>query len=457
MENNLDFKTSLPLFPYQLKGAEFLHRIGSGLLGDEMGLGKSVQALAVCERADAKKVLIFCPSSIKWQWKEEIEKFMPGSSVAVIKGVPKERLTLWQGDYRFYVVNYELLLRDFALMNAREWDIIVADEAHKISNARAKQSRMIKKLRGKRKIAMTGSPLSNRANEIWNLIDFCQPGVLGNYWVFIQRYCLKNKWGAIYGYTNLEELRDKLQKHMIRRLKIDVLPELPEKIITDIPFELSEEEKILYKKLKQEILFQIAQEDISKLENPMTVQFTLVKMLRLAQLTDSMELLGEQNKSSKIDTLKELLPEWLESSKVILYTKFSKFADILERELEVYRPLKITGEVKDREDIIKRFNTLDENKIMIITDASAYGVNFQSKCSILCFLDLPFSLGKMKQVEGRIHRIGQTKGVMIYRIIGKNTIDEHLKKILVGKEKLSQTILGDIPFTMDDIKEMLND
>src|SRR3990167_3023384 len=268
MKNNLEFKTSLPLFPYQLKGAEFLHRIGSGLLGDEMGLGKSVQALAVCELADAKKVLIFCPSSIKWQWKEEIEKFMPDSSVVVIEGVPRERLTLWRGDYCFYVVNYELLLRDFALMNAFEWDIIIADEAHKISNARAKQSRMIKKLRGKRKIAMTGSPLSNRANEIWNLIDFCQPGVFGNYWVFIQRYCLKNKWGAIFGHQNVEELRDKLQKHMIRRLKVDVLPELPEKIIVDIPFNLSEEENKLYQNIKREILFEIDQQDISKLEHP---------------------------------------------------------------------------------------------------------------------------------------------------------------------------------------------
>ena len=142
---------------------------------------------------------------------------------------------------RFFIVNYELLLRNFEAMNCREWDMIIADEATKISNATAKQSKAIKRLRAKRRIAMTGTPVSNRANEIWNIVDFINPGAFGNYYAFLQHYCLKNQWGGVFGYQHMDELRDKLKRYMIRWLKIDVLPELPAKIMTDIPFDLSAE------------------------------------------------------------------------------------------------------------------------------------------------------------------------------------------------------------------------
>ena len=300
------FETVLPLFPYQKVGASFLYNIGSGLLGDEMGLGKTIQSLAVCEKTKAQKILVFCPASVKWQWHDEIKRFIPGAEVCVIEGDKKARDACWTKEARFYVANYELLLRD-AIMQAIEWDIVIADEATKISNPMAKQSKAIKKLRAKRRIAMTGTPVSNRANEVWNLVDFISPGALGDYWGFLQRYCLKNQWGGIFGYQNMDELRDKLKRYMIRRLKKDVLPELPEKIITDIPFEMTEEEKSLYKKIKKEILFEIEKSDISKLEQPMTVSYTLVKMVRLRQLADSLELLGENKKSSKLEVLKDLL------------------------------------------------------------------------------------------------------------------------------------------------------
>lgn len=335
--DDTEFISSLPLFPYQKVGAAFLYQIGSGLMGDEVGLGKTIQALAVCEKVNAGKVLIFCPASIKWQWAAEIEKFLypngaPEGEIVVVEGNKRTRDLIlqdqimirsenWKGKVnelrqsfgaRFFIVNYELLLRNFDAMNCREWDIIIADEATKISNATAKQAKAIKRLRAKRRIAMTGTPVSNRANEIWNIIDFCVPGALGNYYAFLQHYCLKNQWGGVFGYRNLEELQVKIKRYMIRRKKEEVLPDLPEKIITDIPIEMSEEEKIFYKRLKKEILFEIKHTDISKIDAPMTLQYTLVKLTRLRQVSDSMELLGENTKSSKLEALKEILAEFLD-------------------------------------------------------------------------------------------------------------------------------------------------
>lgn len=464
-----EFITPLPLYPYQKVGAAFLYRVESGLLGDEPGLGKTLMSLAVCEKAGARKILILCPSAVKWQWHDEIARFFPrygigAKNTVVIEGNKEERTRLWSSPKAnvsptFIIANYELLIRDLEEINMHEWDVIIADEATRIANPRAKQSKAIKKLKAKRRLALTGTPVSNRANEVWNIIDFTNPGALGNYFSFLQRYCLKNRWGGIFGYQNMDELRNKLKRYMIRRLKVDVLPELPEKIISDVPFELSDEEGALYKKLKKEILFEIEKKDIEKLENPMTIQYTLVKMTRLRQLADSMELLGHNTKSSKLDVLKDLLRETLEGNdrKAIVFTQFAEMADILERELNEWGAYVIQGNVPDktRKELLDLFNGDGAGRILVMTSAGQYGLNVQ-RASVLFHYDQEWSLAKMQQREGRAHRIGQKDTVLVYNLLAKGTIDYYVKKVLHGKAELSSQILGDVPISIGEIKEMLN-
>lgn len=480
--NDAEFESSLPLFPYQKVGASFLYRIGSGLLGDEMGLGKTIQSLALCEKVGAQKVLIFTPASVKHQWADEIRRFIPTpnewrkppsikfpfsgpndppeyseeSHIAVIDGNKKKRIELWRGDYRFYVANYELLLHDLEHLQAREWDVIIADEATRISNADAKQSKAIKKIKAKRRIAMTGTPISNKAQEVWNIVDFTNPGSFGNYWSFLQRYCVKNQWGGIYKYQNMEELRTKLKRYMIRRMKVDVLPELPDKIITDIPFLLNDEERELYKKLKKEILFEIEHTDIAKIQNPMTIQYTLVKLLRLRQLADSMELLGHNVQSSKLSVLKELVSEVIvEGRKAIIFTQFAAMADILERELAEYKPLKISGSIDEEyHEVVKRFNDVEDHQVLIMTSAGQFGLNIQ-RASVIFHYDQEWSLAKMEQRDGRAHRYGQKDTVLVYNLLAKGTVDYYVKKILHAKAELSTQLLGDAPISMNEIRDML--
>ena len=481
--DDAEFTSPLPLFPYQKVGASFLYQIGSGLMGDEMGLGKTIMALAVAEKSQAEKVLIFCPASVKWQWAGEIEKFLypegaPEGEIVVVEGSKHTRDLMlqdqvvirresWKGKAngwrskagaRFFIVNYELLLRNFEAMNCREWDMIIADEATKISNATAKQAKAIKRLRAKRRIAMTGTPVSNRANEVWNIVDFIQPGAFGNYYAFLQHYCLKNQWGGVFGYRNMDELRERLKRYMIRRMKVDVLPELPEKIMTDLPFEMTEEEIALYKRLKKEILFEIEHHDIAKVENPMTIQYTLVKMLRLRQLADSMELLGHNTQSSKMTVLKEKLEEVFANNggrKAIVFTQFAEMADILERELAEYKPLKISGTIKEEyRDVVAKFNEMDDHRVLIMTSAGQFGLNIQ-RASVIFHYDQEWSLAKMQQRDGRAHRIGQKDTVLVYNLLAKGTVDYYVKKILHAKAELSNQILGDTPISMGDIREML--
>lgn len=439
----VDFNSLLPLFNYQKTGVEFLLKKGSALLADEVGLGKTVQTLAFIEQTKPKNVLVLCPAILKYQWQEEIKRFLPDFKTGVVDGAAGERHLQWLTNVNIQIANYELLLHDFTDIHTRKWDLIVCDEATRISNPYTKTYKALNKLWSANRVALTGTPISNRPDEIWAIINWLYPGVLGSYQNFLDYYCIRNHWGGIFGYRKLEELQARIQKFMIRRLKIDVLPELPEKIYYDVPFNLSDEETDLYEKIRKELLFEIEKELLNKIENPITIQQTLTKMLRFKQLTGSMELLGEGKKSTKLEVLKELLPSILNGTqKAIIFTFFSSMADILERELAEYKPLKITGDVKGREEIIKKFNENPEHRIFISTSAGQYGLNLQS-ASVLFHYDNEWSLAKMEQRVGRLHRIQQKENVLIYYLTARNTIDEYIKKVLFKKQELSNKLLSD--------------
>ena len=154
---------------------------------------------------------------------------------------------------------------------------------------------------------------------------------MGDYSQFLDRYVIKGQWNEVYGYTNLDELAKELKRFVIRRQQSDVLKELPAQQIIDVPFKLNEIEAKLYNQIKQELLFEIEHLDINKIEHPTTIANTIVKMLRLRQLIDSTELLGEKTESTKLEVLKELLLE-LKDNKIIIFTEFAEMADILQRE-----------------------------------------------------------------------------------------------------------------------------
>ena len=448
----------MELYPYQQKSVEFLKIKGTAMVGHEVGLGKTLIALSVLANAKKEnrphKTLVLCPAILKLQWKSEQEKFFPEFKSVVITGNAEERARLWLARADIYIANYELLQRDFNFAGGTVWDYVICDEATRISNPRTKTYKILSKLKSVNRLAMTGTPLNNRVQDIYGIINWLKPGYLGNYYAFLNRYCVKNYWGSVVGYVNLEELRKRIRPLITRKTKEEVLPELPDKIISEVPFELSEEERMLYDKITKELLFEIEQADISKVENPITIQATITKMLRLRQLTGSMELLGEKNKSSKLDVLKELLPMALEGEKkAIIFTFFSKMADILERELAVYKPLKITGSVNHREDIIEEFNNNASRQILLMTSAGQYGLNIQI-ASVVIHYDNEWSIAKMEQREGRAHRINQKNNVLVYHLIARKTMDEYIKKVLYKKQKLANQLLGE-QIGVKEIKEIL--
>jgi len=436
--------TGLPLFDYQKLGVNFLEVTKSSILGDEPGTGKSLQSLTCTEINDMKKVLIVCPSSLKLNWRDEIIKWLKikEEQIVIIDGPKKKRDIAWNQEEKFFIMNYELLLKDIDEIKKIYWDVIIADEATRISNPRAKQAQAIKKIPAKRKYALTGTPLNNSIQDIWSILDFCQPKLLGSYWHFIDKYCVKDFFGNVSGYKNLGELKEMIQQYMIRRPKSEVLKELPELMYENIYVEFTTKERQIYNALKEEIIAELKENEVLAFSN---LKNALVKMVRLKQATGSLELISNYTISSKIFILKELLKDILhDDSKVLIYTQFAEMAKILERELNEYKPLLIIGEVdlKQRNANIIKFTDKDENKVMILTEAGNYGLNLQ-RAKYMIHYDLPWSISKIEQREGRAHRQGQTNKVTVFNLLVQDSIDEYILKILQRKQNMSEGMLGD--------------
>lgn len=455
---------NLPFFNYQKIGAAFLSTTRNSLLGDEPGLGKTLQSVATTLLLKTKTNLIFCPSSLKLNWRDEILKWTKNKKVIVISGTKKQRDILWDTKADYYILNYELLLRDFDKISKIDWDIIITDEATRISNPKAKVSKLIKKIKSKYRIALTGTPLNNAVHDIWNVLDFCKPNILGTYWQFTQKYCEKDRFGSIIGYKNLNELKKHISDIMIRRKKDEVLHELPDKLYETLYIELDPEEKKIYNAIRDELVETLKEYEVSRVLKDGYLSNILVKMTRLKQATDSLELVSEHKVSSKLDTLKELLKDIMyEDKKAIVFSQFSEMTDILMEELKEYKPLLIAGKItqEQRHKNVNKFQNEDENKIMIMTEAGGFGLNLQ-RANYIIHYDLPWSISKIEQREGRSHRIGQTSKLTIFKLIVQDSIDEYVLKILDKKQKLSESILGDkekarkVKITKRDIRKILN-
>jgi SNF2 family DNA or RNA helicase len=452
---------NIPCFEYQKQGILFLKTCKSALMGDEPGLGKTLQSLSVSVLVKAKKVLIICPSSLKLNWQDEINKWFKLPST-VVEGSPSERQAQWDADVIYYIVNYECMLRDIELIKSKKWDMIIADEATRISNPKAKQAKAIKTIPCQRKLALTGTPFNNAVQDLWNVLDFCEPNYLGSFWRFTEKYCVKNRFNSIEGYQNLDSLASKIEKRMIRRLKKDVLHELPDKIYENVFITPAKREQEIYEAVKEEILSEL---NAIGFENE-NINNILTKLIRLRQSADSLELVSDYAVSSKLDALKELLTDLInEDKKAIIFTEFSEMAKILERELSQYRPLLYIGEtdVTDRHEYINLFNTDNEHKLIIMSSAGGYGLNLQ-RASYVIHYDLPWSIAKTIQREDRAHRLGQKSSVTIFRMLMKDTIDEYILDVLHRKQAMSKELLRDkdyspivkVRISRQDLKRLLS-
>lgn len=438
-------------------------KAGSCLNACGVGTGKSAMFLAACDELKTNKNLIVCPKSVVLQWKNELSRWIPDANGIVVSGNKAERLAIYdrlaKADKFYLITSYDLVRVDAEYIGKIKFETICCDEVHRLASTNTKRYKAIREISREAlyRFGLSATPFVNVPPDLYGVFNWIKPGYLGRKGDFLNRYIVFNKWGGMLYPINKQELTQRIKHCMVRKSLEEVLPEMPAMTFEDVVFDLSEKERALYDKLRAELLFEVEKYLVNKLESPMIVQMTLTKMLVLSELTCSLELLGEDTTSTKLEVLKERLEDTLvNGNKAIIFSRFRKMTDILRRELQEYSPLLITGEItgEARDEAVKKFQNNDEYKLLISTDAGGEGLNLD-RANIIFHYDLPWSYGKYVQRNGRIKRLTQKKPTIVYNLTAKKTIDTYIKKVLTSKEKLAGSLLGD-PITMKDIKQILS-
>ena len=439
-DSPLDLPTETTPYPFQVAGIRFLthalYNFKGALLADDMGLGKTLQSLSVVARAKTlRRVLVLCPNTLKYVWKAEIEKHYPQLNYMVIDGNAEERAAQWAwDDDTIFICNYDLIYRDVE-PRAMEWDLVIFDECTKLKSFRTRTHKMCKALNTRYRLGLSGTPIENELADLHSIYAVLLPNLLPTWWIFRRDHCKMDRYGNILSYKGLEQVKEKVGPYMLRRLKAEVLPELPDKYYSDYQVDLSPAEWAVYEEVQREIRDGI--EDNPKLQ-PANI---MVEMLRLKQITDDCRLVDVKigHISAKAKAIQEIL-EAAGSRKVVLFTQFAEMAKLVAARFNL--PI-IQGSVKPKEraEIISEFQR-NGGRGLVSTDAGAYGVTLTA-ADIIVHIDLPWNPARVRQREDRLHRIGQKNAVQVVTLMARNTIDGYVREVIHGKLDIVKAVLDE--------------
>jgi SNF2 family DNA or RNA helicase len=461
-----------PLYDYQLRGAIFAACRGRSIIGDDMGLGKTVMTLAAVELLarlrGISKVLVVAPASVKYQWEAEIRKFTD-RPVQVIDGSIEQRQTQYQQSTFYRLVNYEQATRDLDSLNAWQPDLVVVDEAQRIKNWESKTSRAVKKLRSRYALVLTGTPLENKLEELYSIVQFVDDRRLGPAFQFLHDHRVEDENGNLQGYRNLAAIREKLAPIFLRRTRADVLGELPERTDSTIFVEMSPEQRTPYDEQRRALVRLLAKPFLSDLDR----KRVLSCLANLRMLCDSTFLFDKQtNVSPKLAEFAELVQELLTdpAHKAVVFSQWEvmiqKAAEVLDAAGVGYTLLhgRIPG--KDRRQVIDRFRDDPNCRVFLSTDAGGTGLNLQSADTVIN-LEVPWNPAVLEQRIARVHRMGQDKPVRVIHLVTRNSIEERVQRVIEQKRALFAGVfdgesdevnfaaLGQTAF-LDTVRELLD-
>jgi SNF2 family DNA or RNA helicase len=437
-------------FPHQVDGVEWLIASDWCMLLDDMGLGKTAQAITAANNLEKRSVIVVaCPNTVKEVWAEEIAKFSTVPAMVLVpKGPTKirkesilhvvEKANEYDGN-RWIIVNYESL-RFFsdAFLKATDGAILICDEAHRLKNARAKVTKIVEASTPRKLWLLTGTPIANRAEDLWSLMNIVRPGLAGFYWYDFERnYIIRNKFGGISRYQNLGFLADKLSRVSLGRKKENCI-DLPDKLFEKRIVELSPTEKKTYKRMKDSMRTWL-EDDVS--EPPtisQTAEFT-TRFIRLRQITDGLVSEGgdgQKSWSKELTKISEAIQAWEDSGRRRCVMWF-QYVDVLKKAAEMLRRAQvglIHGGVTtaSRKEEIVQWAARDESILLCQMDTAGVGLNLQAG-DLQIFVDLPLTPMQRHQCIDRLHRIGQQNSVTIVDIIAKETVDEKILATLAKK------------------------
>jgi SNF2 family DNA or RNA helicase len=453
-QSTLDFSSiNATLYPYQKEGVAFSVFKKGVIIADQMGLGKTIQAIATAilkkDIFNFKKVLVICPASVKHQWKNEVTKFTNEKAI-VIEGFPEERSKLYTTDISFFhIINYETVLRDLSSINNAKYDFVILDEAQKIKNYETQTANAVKAIQKKHALVITGTPLENKLLDLYSIVQFLDQSFLTPQWEFSYQHCIfdtkyKNK---ISGYYNLQSLKKRLEPILIRREKQEVFEQLPNVIQKDVYVSLSDEQAGLHGSFARGIANILRK----KFKTTYDWQKLMHLLTNMRMVCDSTYLIDKETYiSPKLVELKDILLNKLSikttNRKVIIFsewvTMLKLIGDMLKNEGITFTTLTGKVPVKKRGDLIKEFEDNPDCSVFLSSESGGAGLNLQVADTVINF-ELPWNPAKKNQRIGRIDRIGQQKQKLyVFNLLSYDSIEMKIATGLLLKQSLFDGVLN---------------
>ena len=445
------------LRPYQVYGYKWLRTLAAtgfgGILADEMGLGKTLQTITLMQSlrdgGDKRPMLVVCPTSLVFNWQEEFSRFAPGLAVIPVAGTAAERKVILQemvsrgGDAAaVYITSYDLLRKDVALYEQADFSVMVLDEAQYIKNQKAATTKAVKGIRARQRFALTGTPIENRLVELWSIFDFLMPGFLYGYTDFSRKFetpIVKNK-----DQSATDRLKQMTGPFILRRLKTDVLKDLPAKLEEIQYSHFEEEQRKVYDgqvvRMKQ-VLARSGETGQDKVK-------VFAELMRIRQICCDPSLLleGYKGGSAKRESCLELIQNAIDGGhRMLVFSQFASMLSLLEGDLnrENIPFYKIIGATpkEQRLRLVRDFNDGEVPVFLISLKAGGTGLNLTGADMVIHY-DPWWNLAIQNQATDRAHRIGQLRQVTVYRLIAKDTIEEKILALQEAKRDLADAVLS---------------
>ena len=448
----LDRLLNTTLYPYQKEGIRFAIRAGKSIIADEMGLGKTVQTIGTAEffrrEGLVSSILILCPTSLKYQWKKEIERFT-GTKAHVIEGGVNQRRDQYKAEEPYKIISYNSACNDVKMWGSLHTDLLIMDEAQRLKNWNTQISKAMRHIESDYTVVLSGTPLENKLQELYSIVQFVDQYCLGPYYRFVNFTTLMDETGKILGYKNLNVIGQHLKGVLLRRRKADVALQLPARSDKNLFVSMTKEQRVQHNEY-QYIVGQIvtkwrrmrflSEKDRNRL---------LMLLSQMRMLCDSTYILDQKTRhDTKIDELLQMVEEMVENGgeKMVVFSQWERMTRLVCQELDKrgigYANLNGSVPSVKRKELMDRFTDDPDCRVFVSTDAGSTGLNLQV-ASIIVNLDLPWNPAVLEQRIGRIYRLGQQRNVQVINFVSKGSIEERMLSTLNFKANMAGGILDD--------------
>ncbi|MBQ0080297.1 MAG: DEAD/DEAH box helicase [Alistipes sp.] len=463
-DTELDSLLKTKLYPYQKEGIRFAAKAGKAIIADEMGLGKTIQAIGVAELLRREglitSTLIIAPTSLKYQWKREIEKFTENAEVIVIEGGPLKRTEMYSIPVPYKIVSYNSACNDIKLNGKLECDLLIMDEVQRLKNWNTQISKAARCISSNYSVILSGTPLENKIEELYSIVEFADQYVLAPYYKFRNDCIITDEIGKVIGYQNLNAVGKKLKDIMLRRRKKDVNLQLPARMDKTVFVPMTGKQMDIHEEFKNSVA-QIVTKWIKFHFLSETDRQRLMNCLsQMRMVCDSTFILDQKTRNdTKVDEALNIITQVIEGSddgKVVVFSSWERMTRLIAQELDkrefLYENLHGGVPSAKRKDLVSNFTDNAQCRVFLSTDAGSTGLNLQAASTIIN-LDLPWNPAVLEQRIARIYRIGQKKNIQVINLVSANTIEESMIGKLKFKTSMFEGILDggdDVVFANDD-------